>query len=88
MFGGYHWYPPLADSNDVVGDYARVFFDRTHATLKKQLGDNWIADSDASLDFVREHSAAWRRGNALSTGRCGSIPTSCWSTILSSASTT
>jgi asparagine synthase (glutamine-hydrolysing) len=29
VFGGYHWYPPLADSNDVVGDYAKVFFDRT-----------------------------------------------------------
>ena len=23
VFGGYHWYPPLADSNDVVGDYAK-----------------------------------------------------------------
>src|SRR5690606_32902992 len=34
VFGGYHWYPPLAASNDVVSDYARVFFDRSHETLK------------------------------------------------------
>ncbi|OCW56927.1 N-acetylglutaminylglutamine amidotransferase [Hoeflea olei] len=55
VFGGYHWYPPLANSNDVVGDYARVFFDRSHETLKRQLGDSWIADSDASLELVRGH---------------------------------
>ncbi len=55
VFGGYHWYPPLANSNDVVSDYARVFFDRTHETLRKQLGDRWIADSDVSRSFVGEH---------------------------------
>ncbi|MDP3524581.1 MAG: N-acetylglutaminylglutamine amidotransferase [Hoeflea sp.] len=55
VFGGYHWYPPLAKSNDVVGDYAKVFFDRSHATLKTQLGDPWIADSDVSRTLVSEH---------------------------------
>ncbi|WP_312222342.1 N-acetylglutaminylglutamine amidotransferase [Rhizobium rhizoryzae] len=55
VFGGYHWYPPLGDSKDVVGDYARVFFDRNHETLKSQLGDDWIADHDASLELVRAH---------------------------------
>mgnify|MGYP003630393615 CR=1 FL=1 len=55
VFGGYHWYPPLANSSDVVGDYAKVFFDRTHATLKAQLGDQWIADSDVSLSLVSDH---------------------------------
>src|SRR5690606_13703348 len=29
IFGGYHWYPPLVDSNDPVTDYAKVFFDRS-----------------------------------------------------------
>ncbi|GAB5506587.1 MAG: N-acetylglutaminylglutamine amidotransferase [Rhizobiaceae bacterium] len=55
IFAGYHWYPPLQSSNDVVGDYARVFFDRDHATLKSQLGDEWIADTDASRELVAEH---------------------------------
>ena len=55
IFGGYHWYPPLASSNDVVSDYARVFFDRSHQTLKTQLADGWIADTDVSRDLVAEH---------------------------------
>ena len=67
VFGGYHWYPPLADSNDVVGDYAKVFFDRSHEKLKSQLDGRWVADSDASLDFVREHLL--RGGAATSVDR-------------------
>ena len=52
VFGGYHWYPPLADSNDVVGDYAKVFFDRDHETLKRQLGADWTDDRDYSRELV------------------------------------
>lgn len=55
VFGGYHWYPPLLDTNDVVGDYAKVFFDRDHAKLATQLGEAWMDDEDASLDLVRAH---------------------------------
>ena len=55
VFGGYHWYPPLAASNDVVSDYARVFFDRSHETLKTQLGDGWITDADVSRALVEAH---------------------------------
>jgi asparagine synthase (glutamine-hydrolysing) len=55
VFGGYHWYPPLANSDDVVGDYAKVFFDRNHATLSKQLGKDWITDRDVSRELVAEH---------------------------------
>lgn len=54
VFGGYHWYPPLADSNDVVDDYAKVFFDRCHETLKTQLSGDWIAPTDISRDFVAD----------------------------------
>jgi len=54
IFGGYHWYPPLMDSSDVVGDYARVFLDRDHATLKTQLAPDWIDGKDHSRDFVAE----------------------------------
>lgn len=58
VFAGYHWYPPLADSRDVVGDYARGFFDRDHATLARQLGPQWLADSDVSRDLVAAHLLA------------------------------
>mgnify|MGYP001809837637 CR=1 FL=1 len=58
VFAGYHWYPPLADSRDVVGDYARGFFDRDHATLARQLGPQWLADSDVSRDLVAAHLMA------------------------------
>jgi len=52
VFGGYHWYPPLANSNDVAADYAKVFFDRPHETLKRQLGPDWIDGKDFSRDLV------------------------------------
>ncbi len=55
IFGGYHWYPPLMNSNDVVGDYAKVFFDRSHETLTRQLSPEWIADRDASRELVAAH---------------------------------
>ncbi len=52
IFGGYHWYPPLMDSNDVVGDYAKVFFDRDHATLATQLSPEWMEEADVSRSLV------------------------------------
>ncbi|WP_295808833.1 N-acetylglutaminylglutamine amidotransferase [uncultured Nitratireductor sp.] len=55
IFGGYHWYPPLMNSNDVVSDYANVFFDRSHAMLAEQLSPDWIADRDASRELVAAH---------------------------------
>ncbi len=57
VFGGYHWYPPLAASNDITSDYARVFFDRSHARMKEHLADEWLADDDSSRAFVAEHFA-------------------------------
>jgi asparagine synthase (glutamine-hydrolysing) len=58
VFGGYHWYPPLATTNDVVGDYAKVFFDRTHEKLTTQLSPEWRVPRDASLELIREHLLA------------------------------
>ncbi len=55
VFAGYHWYPPLQNSDDVVGDYANVFFDRSHDVLKTQLNPDWIADHDVSRDLVAAH---------------------------------
>ncbi|MCY1665868.1 N-acetylglutaminylglutamine amidotransferase [Rhizobium sp. SL86] len=55
VFAGYHWYPPLQNTNDVVGDYANVFFDRSHDVLKSQLNPDWMADHDVSRDLVAAH---------------------------------
>lgn len=65
VFGGYHWYPPLSNSTDVVNDYASVFFDRSHATLAGQLGENWITQDDHSLQVVKDHLLAARADTPL-----------------------
>lgn len=56
IFAGYHWYPPLAESTDPVGDYARVFFDRDPQEYLATVGENYLAPG-ASRDFVAEHFA-------------------------------
>lgn len=53
VFGGYHWYPPLLDSNDPVTDYARVFFDRSQEEYAQAVDPRFV-DGNHSLDFVRE----------------------------------
>lgn len=55
VFAGYHWYPPLVDSNDVVSDYAKAFCDRSHDVLKTQLSPDWMTDRDYSRDLIEEH---------------------------------
>jgi asparagine synthase (glutamine-hydrolysing) len=57
VFGGYHWYPPLTNSNNVTRDYARVFFDRSFDRLKEHLSPDWHADRDEALAFVDAHFA-------------------------------
>lgn len=55
VFAGYHWYPPLVDSNDVVADYARAFCDRTHATLATQLAPEWMPERDYSQELLEHY---------------------------------
>lgn len=55
VFGGYHWYPPLVDSNDVVSDYAKGFRDRPHDVLATQLSPEWMSERDYSQDLLEEH---------------------------------
>lgn len=52
VFGGYHWYPPLATSNDVVDDYARVFMDRDHETMRRHLDPYWVNGDDPSRALI------------------------------------
>ena len=56
VFGGYHWYPPLAGSADPFGAYRRAFFDRDHAEYRQVVQPAFDV-GDAAGDFVREHFA-------------------------------
>ncbi|MBO6783770.1 MAG: N-acetylglutaminylglutamine amidotransferase [Alphaproteobacteria bacterium] len=53
VFAGYHWYPPLADSQDPVTDYARVFFDRDAAEYARTVDSRFVGENH-SLSFVTE----------------------------------
>jgi asparagine synthase (glutamine-hydrolysing) len=55
VFAGYHWYPPMASSNDPVNDYANAFFDRSHETLGRHLNPEYMAEKDECLAFVADH---------------------------------
>ena len=57
IFGGYHWYPPMAGANDPVATYAKAFFDRDADTLNRHLGPDWRNGATLPLDYVREHFA-------------------------------
>ena len=67
VFAGYHWYPPLQTSNDPLGDYASVFFDRSHQTLQRQLRADYRLEEDASRALVAEHFA--REGAATAVDK-------------------
>lgn len=54
IFAGYHWYPPMMDSTDALGDYARVFFDRGHDEFVRAVNPRFV-NGNASLDFVKAH---------------------------------
>jgi asparagine synthase (glutamine-hydrolysing) len=54
VFAGYHWYPPMLQSDDPVADYARVFFDRDHEEMRRVLSPDFVGE-DHSREFVRAH---------------------------------
>ena len=67
VFGGYHWYPPLADNIDEDGGvaaYARGFFDRDHAAMAQLLEAPWLG-GDVTRDFVARHFAQPGAGSAI-----------------------
>ncbi len=57
VFAGYHWYPPLLDSNDPAGDYARVFFDRDDDEYAETVTPEFRAAGNPSRDFIAGHFA-------------------------------
>ncbi|HYQ72731.1 MAG TPA: N-acetylglutaminylglutamine amidotransferase, partial [Gammaproteobacteria bacterium] len=56
VFGGYHWYPPLLETEDPLGVYAGVFFDRDHAEYAGVVDPELLGD-DYSRTFVERHFA-------------------------------
>ena len=51
IFGGYHWYPPMMRTNDPVGQYASVYFDRDHDEMREALSPH-LMNGDYSREFV------------------------------------
>jgi asparagine synthase (glutamine-hydrolysing) len=61
IFAGYHWYPPMMRTNDPVGQYAGVYFDRDHDEMGEALGSH-LMNGDYSREFVESFFA--RAGGA------------------------
>jgi len=51
IFAGYHWYPPMLRTNDPVGRYASVYFDRDHDEMGEALSPH-LMNGDYSREFV------------------------------------
>ncbi len=57
VFAGYHWYPPMMETNDAVGAYAKVFFDRDQAEFVQAVNPELVGD-DHSRAFIEKAFAA------------------------------
>jgi asparagine synthase (glutamine-hydrolysing) len=57
VLAGYDWYPPLAGvpRDQAAVEYAKVFTDRTHASMAEILEPEWMLDDDPSRAFIAEH---------------------------------
>ena len=56
VFGGYHWYPHMLRTNDPVGQYAQVYFDRDHEEMAEVLAPEMM-NGNSSYEFVEEYFA-------------------------------
>lgn len=64
VFAGYHWYPPLLDSEAAASDYARVFFDRRHDEFYRVV-DSRFAGDDYAGRFVADYFASCAASRAV-----------------------
>jgi len=55
VFGGYHWYPPMLETQDPLAEYRQAFFDREQDEYLQAVSERYAEQSDVSLEFVREH---------------------------------
>jgi asparagine synthase (glutamine-hydrolysing) len=56
VFGGYHWYPPMLDTQDALASYDAAFCDRSHEEFLRVV-DPRMATDDHSRTFIRAHFA-------------------------------
>jgi asparagine synthase (glutamine-hydrolysing) len=75
VFAGYHWYPPLGRLDEqgpgldrAAETYARAFFDRDDADVRRLVTDRYLTDGDPSLSFVRAHMTAPGAATAVDAG--------------------
>jgi asparagine synthase (glutamine-hydrolysing) len=61
IFAGYHWYPPMMHTNDPVGQYASVYFDRDHDEMGEAISPH-LMNGDYSRELVESFFA--RAGGA------------------------
>jgi asparagine synthase (glutamine-hydrolysing) len=54
VFGGYHWYPAMTRTNDPVGQYAEVYFDRDHEEMAEVVSPE-LMSGDASRELVEAY---------------------------------
>lgn len=67
VFGGYHWYPPLAEIDDASSGcaaYRRVFFDRSHEELTSLIEPHIMLE-DSSRHFVDAHFSRPGAGSVI-----------------------
>ncbi|TCK02571.1 N-acetylglutaminylglutamine amidotransferase [Marinobacterium mangrovicola] len=56
VFGGYHWYPPMLNSEDAVEDYSKAFFDRSEEEFAEAISADFVGDN-YSRQFVENYFA-------------------------------
>ncbi len=52
VFGGYHWYPSMMESNDPVRDYRTVFCDRSHDEFREIVHEKY-QETDFTTQFIQ-----------------------------------
>lgn len=54
VFGGYHWYPPMLQSEQAVDDYATAFFDRSEEEYAETVDARFLSGNH-SRAFVEDY---------------------------------
>ncbi|MCB0338207.1 MAG: N-acetylglutaminylglutamine amidotransferase, partial [Bdellovibrionales bacterium] len=54
IFAGYHWYPPLLNSDNPVEDYSKVFFDLRHDEYQRFVSRRFV-QQNYSQAFLEDH---------------------------------
>ena len=64
VFGGYHWYPAMMRTNDPIGQYAEVYFDRDHEEMAEVVAPEML-NGDASREFVEDYFSSSSAAKAI-----------------------